>query len=100
MGGKCGAFIPTKIGGRYTDMTTEELIEAAYFEGWRDGAATGESDSPDWNAGEDWAESGARKRIKQNTRHEPGADTHNPDECGGNGIDCPLCDEMKDREGI
>jgi len=52
-------------------MTTEELIEAAYFEGWKDGAATGESDSPDWNAGEDWAESGARKRIKQNTRHEP-----------------------------
>ena len=25
-------------------------------------------------------------------------DDHNPSECGGNGIDCALCDELKDRD--
>ncbi|KKM62765.1 hypothetical protein LCGC14_1518250, partial [marine sediment metagenome] len=46
------------------DENILDLIEAAYFEGWRDGSQMGESDSPDWNAGEDWAYSDSRKRLR------------------------------------
>ena len=47
------------------DNKISDLIEAAYLEGWKAGAETGKLDSPDWNVGEDWAESDARKRLKQ-----------------------------------
>lgn len=40
-----------------------ELVEAAYFRGWKDGAETGPSDSPDWNASEDWAETDIRHEL-------------------------------------
>lgn len=43
----------------------KDLIQAAYFEGWNAGALTGESDSPDWDASEDWADSDARKRLRR-----------------------------------
>lgn len=40
-----------------------ELVPAAYFRGWADGARTGESDSPDWNAEEDWRETDIRREL-------------------------------------
>lgn len=40
-----------------------ELVPAAYFRGWADGAKTGESDSPDWNAEEDWRETDIRREL-------------------------------------
>lgn len=58
---------------RYESRTATQPAdqrEAAFFEGWKAGAATGVSDSPDWNAGEDWAESDARKRLLTATRHD------------------------------
>lgn len=42
-----------------------ELVEAAYFKGWKDGSETGESDSPDWNASEDWVETEIRAELKK-----------------------------------
>ena len=44
-----------------------DLIQAAYFEGWRDGLSEVpvNEDSPDWNAYEDWLESDARKRLER-----------------------------------
>ena len=40
-----------------------ELVIAAYFRGWKDGSETGESDSPDWNAAEDWMETDIRAEL-------------------------------------
>jgi len=40
-----------------------DLVEVAYFEGWKAGAETGKSDSADWNASEDWADSDSRRRL-------------------------------------
>lgn len=40
-----------------------ELVIAAYFRGWKDGSETGESDSPDWNAAEDWVETDIRQEL-------------------------------------
>jgi len=40
-----------------------DLVEVAYFEGWKAGAETGKSDSPGWNASEDWADSDSRRRL-------------------------------------
>jgi hypothetical protein len=48
------------------EMKREEVfdsIAAAYHEGHKNGVATGDSDSPRWNAGEDWACSDTRKRL-------------------------------------
>ena len=41
------------------------LVEFAYYRGWDDGAITGNSDSPDWNAEEDWRETAIRKEINE-----------------------------------
>lgn len=40
-----------------------ELVIAAYFRGWKDGSETGKSDSPDWNAAEDWMETDIRAEL-------------------------------------
>lgn len=40
-----------------------ELVIAAYFRGWKDGSETGESDSPDWNAAEDWMGTDIRAEL-------------------------------------
>lgn len=42
-----------------------EMVEAAYHRGWKDGAETGPSDSPDWNAGEDWRETDIRRELME-----------------------------------
>lgn len=42
-----------------------DLIEAAYFEGWKAGAEKGPGDSPAWNASEDYADSNAKEELKR-----------------------------------
>lgn len=53
-----------------------ELVPAAYFRGWADGARTGESDSPEWNAEEDWRETAIRKELLAMGEQTPSMTIH------------------------
>jgi hypothetical protein len=53
-----------------------ELVSAAFYRGWKDGSRTGKSDSPDWNAGEDWCETSIRcELLKIEEEVEEGTET-------------------------
>lgn len=45
-----------------------DLVERAYFCGWRSGTATGISDSPEWNVCEDWQDEPIRDELKKYQR--------------------------------
>lgn len=48
--------------------TLVDLVEQAYFCGWRSGASTGISDSPEWNVCEDWLDEPIRDELKKYQR--------------------------------